>query len=288
MKKALYLDNRNSANITVITVCYNAEREIEKTLQSVLNQTVTGFEYLVIDGLSKDKTGEIANAYMDSFSKKGINYKVSSAKDNGIYNAMNKGAKMASRNWLIYLNAGDYFANERVLESVNKYYFDDYDIVYGDSIEELDTPSRLRKIMKARPLEMIKNGMVFCHQSTFIRKEKLLELPYDETYRIAGDFNFFYGSYRKGFSFRHIDEIIAVFTLGGASSNPADHVVEDAKVKYTWGTLSQEEYDKVIIQTYSKKKLLVMREKIKSRVPKPLLNKIQEYKYKRLGFQEDI
>ncbi|MGN1196321.1 MAG: glycosyltransferase family 2 protein [Acetatifactor sp.] len=278
----------NATNLSIITVCFNAEKEIEKTIQSVLKQTNTSFEYLIIDGLSRDKTVEIANEYKKQFDSRGIAYRVISEKDNGIYNAMNKGTRLASREWLLFLNAGDYLIDENVIDKINGYTFADLDIVYGDAIEELDVPSKLRRDMKARSLEEIKNGMVFCHQCTFIRRDKLLEFPYDETYRIAGDFNFFYGSYRKGFSFKHIDEKIAVFILGGASSNPVDHIVEDAKIKYTWGTLSREEYAEELKRIDRKKRLLIIREKVKQFVPKSLLYMIQECKYKKLGFREGL
>ena len=75
----------NSSNITIITVCFNAENEIEKTLKSVLSQTVTSFEYLIIDGLSRDRTVEIASSYTELFREKGIAYRIISEKDNGIY-----------------------------------------------------------------------------------------------------------------------------------------------------------------------------------------------------------
>lgn len=277
----------NSANVTVITVCFNAEKEIEKTIKSVLNQTDEFFEYVIVDGLSRDKTVEIANSYKSQFDKKGIIYRIISEKDNGIYNAMNKGTKLASRDWLIFLNAGDYFTDGKTLESINKYCFDDSDIVYGDAIEELDTPSRLRGIKKARPLEMIETGMVFCHQSAFIKRSLLMQFPYDETYKISGDYNFFFGSYKKGRIFKHIDEIIAVFTLGGASSNLSDHILEDVKVKYTWGELSKTEYENMISSAERKKKVLVIREKLKKILPRMVFYKIQENKYRKMGFCEE-
>lgn len=98
--------------ISIITVCYNAEKEIERTIKSVVSQTYTDKEYVIIDGASKDGTLNIINKYKDNIQK------VVSEPDKGIYDAMNKGIKAATGEWIIMMNAGDVFASDTVLEEI--------------------------------------------------------------------------------------------------------------------------------------------------------------------------
>lgn len=98
--------------ITVITVCYNAESEIERTINSVLNQTYNNIEYIIVDGKSTDLTNSIINKYRARVSK------IISEPDKGIYDAMNKGIRIANGDWVIMMNAGDIFASDDVIESI--------------------------------------------------------------------------------------------------------------------------------------------------------------------------
>lgn len=102
--------------ITVITVCYNAEKEIERTMRSVLNQTYHDLEYVIVDGLSKDKTISIIEDIKNEYPNRKIHFL--SEPDRGIYDAMNKGIKASSGEWLCMMNAGDIFTNENVLTDV--------------------------------------------------------------------------------------------------------------------------------------------------------------------------
>jgi len=103
----------NNPLITVITVCFNAEKELEATMLSVLNQSFESYEYLIIDGGSKDHTVDIIKKYEDNPHVRWI-----SEPDKGIYDAMNKGIRMAKGEWLNMMNAGDRFASNDVLEKV--------------------------------------------------------------------------------------------------------------------------------------------------------------------------
>ena len=94
--------------LTIITVCYNSEENIEKTMTSVLEQGYTDFEYVVVDGKSSDNTLEIAAQFSDRFALKGIRFRIYSESDNGIYNAMNKGISYSDGKYILFLNSGDY------------------------------------------------------------------------------------------------------------------------------------------------------------------------------------
>jgi len=98
-----------SLKFTVVTAVFNAEDVIEKTIKSVLNQTYTPYEYLIIDGKSSDKTVEIIRKYSKHFEEKNITLKIVSEKDNGIYNAMNKGIDLAEGDFISFLNATSIF-----------------------------------------------------------------------------------------------------------------------------------------------------------------------------------
>ena len=100
----------------IITVCLNAEKVLEKTILSVLNQEFNEYEYLIKDGCSYDSTLRIAESYTSAFRKKGISYRIISQKDQGIYDAMNQAACAAQGEWILYMNAGDCFANNLVLK----------------------------------------------------------------------------------------------------------------------------------------------------------------------------
>ena len=120
--------------VSVITVCYNAEASIGNTLKSVLEQTYKDFEYVIIDGASKDNTLKIVERYKPEFEEKGILLNLISEKDNGIYDAMNKAVRCCNGEWLIYMNADDTFADADVLKDIladNDH--DGIDVVYGDS-----------------------------------------------------------------------------------------------------------------------------------------------------------
>lgn len=102
--------------VTVITVCYNAEKEIERTIRSVLRQTYENLEYIIVDGASKDDTMRVITKTLVDYKSRQV--RVISEPDKGIYDAMNKGIKMATGEWLNMMNAGDILANDKVLSKV--------------------------------------------------------------------------------------------------------------------------------------------------------------------------
>lgn len=113
--------------ISIITVCYNAEKEIERTIKSVVSQTYTDKEYVIIDGASSDSTIHIVDKYKNNIQR------VVSELDEGIYDAMNKGVKAATGKWIVMMNAGDVFASDTVLEEIfSKQIPEDKSFLYSD------------------------------------------------------------------------------------------------------------------------------------------------------------
>lgn len=200
--------------VSIITVCYNAEKEIEKTIQSVLSQDYLQYEYIIVDGDSTDNTMEIVEKYDRDFKKKGIAYKVLSEGDAGIYDAMNKGCKLSSGDWIIYMNAGDCFYDKDVLSKVFSKDYSQIDILYGNA--EMCAGEYYR-LWKGRDFEQITFRMPFCHQSVFVKRTLIMENQFDISYRIAGDYDLFVRLYKKKVKYKYVDIIISIYDLTGVS-----------------------------------------------------------------------
>lgn len=132
--------------ISVVTVCYNAADTIEKTMLSVLNQTYHDIEYIIIDGGSTDGTVEIIRKYADR-----IAYWVSEP-DKGIYDAMNKGIKVATGEWINFMNAGDSFVNSNVLDRLMNFHKDGL-ILYGNIIRIFNLIEEEQQVLEHQSLK---------------------------------------------------------------------------------------------------------------------------------------
>ena len=213
--------------LTVITVVYNAQETIEETIQSVLSQKCDDFEWIIVDGNSTDKTNEIIKNYIYQ-----ANIKVTyiSEPDNGIYDAMNKGIRMASGRYLTFMNADDKYYNENSLKYACDYLKKNAcDIMYGDTCI---IKNNISFIQKASPLNEIKRNMVFCPQSTFIRTKIHKDHMFDTNFKICADYDFFLWAYITGLNFKYVGYTFSVFRYGGASNiNIMKTYNEDVKVK---------------------------------------------------------
>lgn len=266
---------------TIITVCYNTENDIQRTIESVRNQSYGDYEYLIVDGASKDKTVAIAESYRETFREKGVQYRISSEKDTGIYNAMNKGADMANGKWLLFLNAGDYLADAQVLEQVRKYDCDDAAMLYGDVIYKI---CGLYKRIPARELDLLKYGMVFSHQSVFIRKSVMTEYRYNESLQIGADYDFISRCYNSKEKMIHIPVTISVFELGGTSSIPMNHMLEELYIQKENGFISEQEYIEKTAHWKRKEKFYNARSKIENALPSSLVFFLRKRKYEKMGY----
>ena len=161
------------SKITIITVCYNAQTYIERTILSVINQSYSNIEYLVIDGNSIDCTLQIVRKYEDKITK------IISEPDKGIYDAMNKGLQMATGDWVNFMNAGDSFYSKDILAKVFCQDYPDKSVIWGDTM--LIRNGIKQGIFKTTPFYNYKlpfrTGKGICHQSMFFRinKEKPLQ-----------------------------------------------------------------------------------------------------------------
>jgi glycosyltransferase involved in cell wall biosynthesis len=219
--------------ITIVTVCFNEESNIARTVESVLNQTSSDFEYIICDGASKDKTVEIAKSYSDAFMKKGIKYIVNSEKDKGIYDGMNKGIDLASEQYIYFLNAGDWFCSNDIIEKVSdaaeKNGFPD--VIYGNVYGVERTVVNLFKSSD----DDLEHHMI-CHQGISVSTVLMKEKKFDLNYRIAADYKFVLGLKREGKMFFGIDLVVAYFSLDGVSTkNIEARYLEHAAIQELYG-----------------------------------------------------
>jgi glycosyltransferase involved in cell wall biosynthesis len=196
--------------ISVITVVYNAADTIAKTLVSVRGQTYKNIEFIVIDGGSDDSTLSQIKEFDDI-----VSVQVSES-DDGIYDAMNKGAGYATGEYITFLNAGDYYHSDDCLSEI----FCDtgvlsYDVVYGSNYYFKNNKLFLQK---PRPLADFYKGMPFNHQSVFVKSDLVKRYPFKhEVYRIQCEYQFLLNLYLSGAIFHEVDTIVAVYEAGGFS-----------------------------------------------------------------------
>lgn len=195
--------------ISVVTICYNAKNDLEKTILSVLSQTYQDIEYIIIDGGSMDGTVDIIHKYSER-----LFYWISEP-DKGIYDAMNKGMDRATGSWINFMNAGDTFCDNEVIKNIFGYNdLSDYSVIYGDCYV-----SKLNQLqyLKASSMKKVHVQMPFCHQSSFIRKTRL---RFSIDLKIAADYQMIYEYYRMNgiSSFLYISKPISVFDATGIST----------------------------------------------------------------------
>ena len=200
--------------VSVITVCYNDADDLEKTIKSVVYQTIENKEFIIVDGGSKDSTSEVIRKY-----SKWINHWISEP-DKGVYDAMNKGVALASGEWICFMNAGDTFKEKTTLQHVFDYkdYSRNTGVIYGD-VEFLFP--RCGSVMKRMDgLEGKDRALGINHQASLTRLELLKEIGFDLSYKIASDANTFYKIWQMGADFEYVPICMANYeAVTGLSSS---------------------------------------------------------------------
>jgi glycosyltransferase involved in cell wall biosynthesis len=200
--------------ISVITVCKNEEAKIATTAESVCKQSFNDFEWIVIDGLSSDKTVEVLRPYLPKASS------FTSESDLGCYYAMNKGARLAKGQYLLFLNGGDMLVEPHVLEECFSRPWT-ADILIGDLI--ITRQDGTRNILRCTK-EMLKPQHLWTasypHPSTFIRRDLFIKLGgYDESFTIAADYEFFARAVLQFCaSVELLKKEVSIFRTGGVST----------------------------------------------------------------------
>jgi glycosyltransferase involved in cell wall biosynthesis len=199
--------------VTVVTVVRNAENVIEKTIESVIAQDYPNLEYIIIDGDSQDSTKLIIHKYIHYISK------YVSEPDKGIYDAMNKGARLASGDWILYMNAGDFFYAPDSLTQLTNSLNSDADVILAGVEEVLVDNLETRYFQRMpKPLKEIWRSMPTSHQATLVRLSCQQEYNFDTSYIWCADHDLLARMYRDGKKFLVQDIIFCVFDCNSQSS----------------------------------------------------------------------
>lgn len=205
--------------LSIITVCMNRRADIRLTCESIVNQSWNGFEWIVVDGASTDGTLDILGEYRDRMAR------LISERDDGIYDAMNKGILAAKGEYLLFMNGGDILASHDVLCSIfAERGVNDADILYGDILMGIPGRPLLRKTVNADVVDKrFFLGNWLWHQATFIKSALFRKYGlYDTRFRLVADHEKFIVFAENKCSFRRLPDVIAICDGDGVSNTKRD------------------------------------------------------------------
>ncbi|MCA5004209.1 glycosyltransferase family 2 protein [Sphingobacterium bovistauri] len=201
-----------SPKISIITIVYNNVRDIEHTILSVINQTYTNIEYIIIDGASTDGTLDIIHKYRGSIDV------LVSEKDSGIYDAMNKGLTRATGDYVLFLNSGDeLYDNNTIQTIVDK--GNGADIIYGETklVDEGRNivGDRRHKAPNHFDWKSFQYGMNVCHQAIYVKRD--IAEPYDLQYKLSADVDWVIRAAKNAKTTQNVNCYVARYLVGGMS-----------------------------------------------------------------------
>lgn len=231
--------------VTIITPCLNSEATICQTIESVLHQTYTNIEYIIVDGKSTDKTLDIIYEYLPLFHGR---LRFVSEKDKGIYNAMNKGIRLSTGLLIGIINSDDFYncdAVENIVSHMTEY---DYQVIYGYC--NILNKNRKIGIVKCRH-ENLRDRMI-PHPTCFVTRKAYQDFGmFLENLHIVSDYEFMIRLYEsKKVIFTQVKKVIANFRTGGFGCNMKKIKLEDAWVKYHYKYISLDDMLKSMIEIY--------------------------------------
>lgn len=225
------------ASFSIVTIVYNDVTHIKETMENVINQSYKNLEYILVDGGSNDGTKEAIMEFISSCATitleeqkeekiyleathntyPSFTFKFLSERDKGIYDAMNKGIGLASREWINFMNCGDRFYNLEVLQKVTNENIEQCDVVYGDTLF-IYAQGYTQIIPSSNPSK--KRHMPFCHQSCFIKTNVLKTLRFDTRFKICADSHLFHTLFYQNHTFKKLCFAVSSFNYSGISSKP--------------------------------------------------------------------
>lgn len=204
--------------VSIITSCFNSEKTIEDTIQSVLSQTYPNIEYIIIDGKSIDKTLEIVNNYKTKVAK------IISEEDNGIYDALNKGINIATGDIVGFLHSDDVFANSKVIENIVKLFNQtNADAIYADlHYVSKENTNKIIRNWKSGSYKhgMFLNGWMPPHPTVYIKKEVYNNFgKFNLDFKTAADYELMLRFFHKHkISLAYLNEVTIKMRVGGESN----------------------------------------------------------------------
>ena len=230
---------------SIITITYNAEAFLPRTVESVLSQHYRDIEHIIIDGASTDSTISVAQDYMQRSyaAQNGHEVRIVSEPDNGLYDAMNKGLRQASGDYICFLNAGDFFPNANVLDTIVSRSLTGKSrqqlpaVIYGDTdiVDNEGNFLRHRRLAPPRNLtwRSFRKGMLVCHQAFYARLDIARTVPYDTRYRYSADVDWcirvMKEAERMGAGLAYVDSVVANYTQEGQTTK---HHRDSLKERY--------------------------------------------------------
>ena len=203
--------------ISIITVTYQAETVLARTIESILGLDYRNLEYIIVDGGSEDNTIQIIKSYIEKFKSKNIFFKWLSDTDKGLYDAMNKGLKMATGDYVWFMNAGDKVASKDCLLNIDFSSLPDF--IYGETIivDEMGVVLGNRRLKAPKNLnwKSFRMGMLVCHQSMIVNRKIAPE--FDLNYRFSSDFDWSIKCLKAAKIIYNSNTILSHFLDGGVS-----------------------------------------------------------------------
>lgn len=230
---------------SIITITYNADAFLPRTVESVLSQHYRDIEHIIIDGASTDSTISVAQDYMQRSyaAQNGHEVRIVSEPDNGLYDAMNKGLRQASGDYICFLNAGDFFPNANVLDTIVSISLTGKSrqqlpaVIYGDTdiVDNDGNFLRHRRLAPPRNLtwRSFRKGMLVCHQAFYARLDIARTVPYDTRYRYSADVDWcirvMKEAERMGAGLAYVDSVVVNYTQEGQTTK---HHRDSLKERY--------------------------------------------------------
>ena len=259
--------------ISIVTVTFNALDDIKTTANSVWAQQLDDIEHIIVDGGSTDGTREWL------LQQKSNIVQWCSEKDEGIYEAMNKGVSMYNGDWGCFMNAGDTFANSETLIQIKDHLKNnEIDIIYG-SVNVIKNFGKVT--VDPQELEQLNRKMVFCHQAALSRRKLLKEHPFNLRYRLGADYDFFRWCYLTGKRFKKVPFTLANYEAeDGATSKHRLRVLREC------GEISGRNRTVIDTLEFLGKCFEVMFNKLyRSFIPSSIVEKLRARNYQRLKGQ---
>ena len=221
--------DKTGLKISVITVTYNSENTLPGTIRSVLDQSFLPYEYIVVDGLSTDATVSVAESFRRDFDEKGIKFTVVSEKDNGMYDAMNKGIKIASGDVVGIINSDDLYEKDALLTVADTYGKTPFDLFYADIRMVLPDGRSFVKHSRDRRYATSRD---WNHPTTFIARPVYDNYEY-RTDNIHDDYDLILRLKKNGVRTVVVNKVLASFAMNGVSHRRSiSSAIKSIKVKY--------------------------------------------------------
>ena len=215
---------------SIITVCFNSEKTIKDTIESVIGQNYLDFEYIIVDGGSQDNTLSIIESYHRSITK------IISEEDRGMYDALNKGIKLASGNLIGILHSDDVFADENVVSSIAEVFtHNQVDVVWGDVVF-IDKRDKIRRLYSGSGISPLsfEHGIMPPHPAVFIRKDCYEKHGYfNIKYKIASDYDLLLRFLKlNNLKYYYLSKVLVKMRIGGISNRSISNIIELNKEIY--------------------------------------------------------